>query len=209
MREQLVFIDESGDPGFKFDRGSSSHFVIACVIFDDKLDAEEAALIIKKFRRKKNLSDNSEFKFNKTNKTLIKELLKEIVRANFRVCAISIDKTKIRSHELRNNKESFYNYAVKLALSRSENIIDADIRIDGHASREYKKSTFAYLRKEVNVVQRKIAKIRFVDSQSNVLIQLADIAAGSVFRLANVNKSDRKDYIGILKDRVEDIWNFE
>jgi hypothetical protein len=94
-------------------------------------------------------------------------------------------------------------------LSHSENIIDADIRIDGHASREYKKSTLAYLRKEVNAAKHKIAKIRFVDSQSNVLIQLADIAAGSVFRLANADKSDRKDYIEILKDRVEDIWNFE
>lgn len=36
----LVFLDDSGDPGFKLDRGSSAFFVIACVIFEDKLDAE-------------------------------------------------------------------------------------------------------------------------------------------------------------------------
>ena len=28
----LVFIDDSGDPGFKLDRGSTPVFVIACVI---------------------------------------------------------------------------------------------------------------------------------------------------------------------------------
>lgn len=31
----LVFIDDSGDPGFKLDKGSSRFFVICSVIFDD------------------------------------------------------------------------------------------------------------------------------------------------------------------------------
>ncbi|MBI2315295.1 DUF3800 domain-containing protein [Candidatus Daviesbacteria bacterium] len=35
----LVFIDDSGDPGFKLDKGSTSHFIIACVIFEDDLEA--------------------------------------------------------------------------------------------------------------------------------------------------------------------------
>lgn len=35
----LVFIDDSGDPGFKIEKGSSSVFVIALVIFDDDLEA--------------------------------------------------------------------------------------------------------------------------------------------------------------------------
>lgn len=47
----LVFLDDSGDPGFKLDRGSSAFFVIACVIFEDKLDAEEVSLIMKRYRR--------------------------------------------------------------------------------------------------------------------------------------------------------------
>lgn len=37
----LIFIDDSGDPGFKLDKGSSKVFVIACVIFDDGLEAEK------------------------------------------------------------------------------------------------------------------------------------------------------------------------
>ena len=44
----LIFLDESGDAGFKFGQGSSSHFVIALVIFDSPLDAEETALHIKR-----------------------------------------------------------------------------------------------------------------------------------------------------------------
>jgi len=36
----LVFIDESGCTGFKLNKGSSSHFVIAMVIFNDHKQAE-------------------------------------------------------------------------------------------------------------------------------------------------------------------------
>ncbi|MDP2952974.1 MAG: DUF3800 domain-containing protein [Chloroflexota bacterium] len=31
----LVFVDESGDPGLKLEQGSSTHFVVALVIFED------------------------------------------------------------------------------------------------------------------------------------------------------------------------------
>ena len=31
----LVFVDESGDPGLKPEQGSSTHFVVALVIFED------------------------------------------------------------------------------------------------------------------------------------------------------------------------------
>jgi hypothetical protein len=30
----LCFLDDAGDPGFKFDRGSTRYFVIGCVITD-------------------------------------------------------------------------------------------------------------------------------------------------------------------------------
>ncbi len=33
----LVFIDDSGDPGFKFEKGSSKYFVIALVIFKESI----------------------------------------------------------------------------------------------------------------------------------------------------------------------------
>lgn len=61
----LVFLDDSGDPGFKVKKGSSPCFVIALVIFDDHLEAETCALEIKKLRRELGLSDHFEFKFSK------------------------------------------------------------------------------------------------------------------------------------------------
>jgi hypothetical protein len=60
----LVFIDDSGDPGLSTE--SSPVFVIALVIFDDTLVAEETALAIKKLRRELHFPDDVEFKFHKS-----------------------------------------------------------------------------------------------------------------------------------------------
>lgn len=60
----LVFIDDSGDPGLGTQ--SSPVFVIALVIFDDNLVAEETALAIKKLRREFRFPDDVEFKFHKS-----------------------------------------------------------------------------------------------------------------------------------------------
>ena len=43
MNNQLIFVDDSGDPGFKM--GSSQYFVIACVVFDNEAEAALAAAI--------------------------------------------------------------------------------------------------------------------------------------------------------------------
>ena len=53
----IVFIDDSGDPGFKIEKGSSTHFTIAMVCFDDDLEAEKTAVAIKELKRKLKLKD--------------------------------------------------------------------------------------------------------------------------------------------------------
>ena len=206
--KQLVFIDDSGDPGFKLEQGSTSHFVIACVIFDDTLDAEEAALIIKKYRRELGWSDQREFKFNKTNKKLIKELLERLQGVGFRVRAICIDKKRIYSHELKNKQDSFYNYAIKEVLEKTKTLSHASVKLDGHSGRTYKKSAITYLRREVNKKSSKIAKVKFVHSHSDVLIQLADLVAGAILRSTQETKTDHKDYLQIIQKKVEDVWYF-
>lgn len=57
----LVFIDDSGDPGFKLDKGSSHFFVISAVLFDDNLEAEKTAVAIKELRRELKFGDDKEF----------------------------------------------------------------------------------------------------------------------------------------------------
>jgi len=136
----LIFIDDSGDPGFKVGKGSTPFFVIGLIIFDDNLEAEETALKIKKLRRKLNLSDSFEFKFNKCRKEFRCEFLETVKYSKFRVRAIVMQKEKIYGRELRNSKESFYRYAIKTVLKFHEGTIeDAKLVIDGQWEQEFYK----------------------------------------------------------------------
>lgn len=206
----LVFIDDSGDPGFKFDKGSSTHFVIACIVFDDNLDAEETALRIKRLRRSLGWRDDHEFKFNKASKDIRLAFLNEIKSCKFRVRAIVADKSIIRSVELRRNKDKFYNYMIKEVLSKSAGkITDGRIRLDGHEDRSYKKAATTYFRQQANPDGSIIKDMKFVNSKNDNLIQLADMVAGSLLRTTQKRKTDSDIYLKVINKRTEDIWYFK
>jgi hypothetical protein len=207
----LVFIDDSGDPGFKVERGSSPVFVISCVIFDDELEAEKAAVAIKELRRSLRRSDRYEFKFNKGDRKTRIAFLESVRKFEFRVRAIIFNKSELRSEELRSSKQSFYNYAIKMVLkNNSGTILDAKLRLDGHGDRVYKREVIKYLRRELNSAERKVFnKLQFVDSGSNVLIQLADMVAGSIYRKYTSKKADASEYIRVIKKRIENLWEFK
>ncbi len=206
----LVFIDDSGDPGFKFKKGSTGNFVIALIIFDDNLEAEKTAVAIKELRRELNFPDNTEFKFTKSSEKTRIKFLQTVNVFNFKIRSLVVDKSKIRSDELKNNKESFYGYFIKTALKYSgSSIYQASIKIDGSGDREFRKSFMSYLRRELNSKQKKIIKkCRLVDSKGNVLIQMADMIAGSIRRCGNTEKSDANIYKTIIKNHIEDEWPF-
>ncbi|MBU0455447.1 MAG: DUF3800 domain-containing protein [Gammaproteobacteria bacterium] len=205
----LIFLDESGDPGFKVGKGSSNVFVIALVIFDDHLEAEETALKIKRLRRELGKDDGFEFKFNKCSRAIRCHFLSTIAECRFRIRALVIRKEKIYGKELRRNKESFYAYAVKMVLKHNNDTIrDAKLKMDGHGERKFRREFLAYLRRELNSPSRKIVShLRFVDSRGNVLIQLADMIAGAIHRSFS-NKVDANIYREIIKKREEDVWIF-
>lgn len=206
----LVFIDDSGDPGFKLDKGSSTHFVIACVIFDDNLDAEETALKIKRLRRTLGWRDEHEFKFNKANRNIRLAFLNEIKGCKFRVRAIVADKLVIRSHDLRSNKEMLYNYMIKEVLMKSDGFIkNGRLRLDGHEDRAYKKAAKTYFRQHANPRGGLIKDMKFVNSKNDNLIQLADMIAGAILRTTQSRKTDSSIYYKAIAKRIEDIWYFK
>ncbi len=207
----LIFIDDSGDPGFKIGKGSTNNFVISLVIFDDSLEAEKTAVAIKEVRRKLKFPDNTEFKFNKSSRKVREEFLRAVNPYKFRVRSLVVDKNKIKSGELKNNKESFYSYFIKTVLKHNDDsIYEARVKIDGSGDRIFRKSFLSYLRRELNSKQRKIIKnCKLADSKGNVLIQMADMVAGSVRRCNDKNKSDFDFYRDIIKKHIEDEWFFK
>jgi hypothetical protein len=206
----LVFIDDSGDPGFKLDKGSSKYFVICCVIFTDNLEAEKTSLRIKELRRKFKKSDLYEFKFNKTNKKFRNAFFNTVKFFKFKIRAIVVNKENIYSQRLKTHKEEFYNYIIMQVIKHSKGKIKkAKLKFDKRGEIGIRNQLRVYLSHRLdNKNQHIFSDLKFVDSRQNTLIQLADMVAGSIY--AKYMGKD-KSFLKLLKNtgRIDDIWEFK
>jgi len=206
----LVLIDDSGDAGFKLDRGSSRFFVIAAIIFHDLLESEKTAVAIKELRRRHRFPDTMEYKFNKSRRQVRVDFLRTAAPFGFTVRALVVDKALIRSTELKNDKNSFYGYMIKTLLKHSDkSIVNAKVKIDGSGDRSFRRSFKTYLRRYLNTHKCKVMQdCKLVDSREDVLIQMADMVAGSIHR-SYQDKKDKDVYCSIISRHIEDTWNFK
>lgn len=195
--KQLVFIDDSGDAGIK--AHSSSHLVMAAIVFNDDLVAEEAALAMRKFRRQLGWTDDHEYKFHKTKKDYIKQLLRLVSQYDFSIYAVVVNKARFNSMP-----KGLYNDTIS-ELLRLIPLKNASIKVDGGSGTDYSKRAVSYIRKNANPKTGQIADVKFADSKENVLLQLADLVASSIFRSTQTGKSDHQDYVAILKKHVAEI----
>lgn len=203
----LVLIDESGCTGFK--PASSTHFVVGMVIFQTFRDAEEAANIIHNLR--KELGSKREFRFSSSNNRQRDAFFESIKKARFKVRLFVAEKRLIHSQALRNNDELFINYCLKLMMKMrvsGDAIHEATIKIDGKGSRHFKSACASYLRKEMPAGT--IKKLKFSDSKSDVLVQLADMVVSAYSRpFHNPNKADAFKWRNMLEGKIETVWNFK
>lgn len=203
----LVLIDESGDAGFKLARGSTPHFVVAMVIFDDPKEAERTSAIIETARR--DLRIKPEFKFNKCSAQVKDGFFGAIASCKFSVRALVVDKHKIYSDNLRENKDRFYNFFIKSLLQHDNDaLVGARIKIDGSGDREFKRELGAYLRRESE--SGKIANVKFSESHRDNLIQLADMVAGAIARsYRQDDRSDHDRWRKMLSGKIQNVWDFK
>ena len=205
MSKQLIFIDDSGDPGFK--SVSSDNFVMAAALFIDPKNAESVMREIGSYRKELGWRYNHEFKFTKNPKNIVMELLKRVNQYDFRVYAVYIDKVDFRKITPGMvpffDKERLYNWMIK-ELLREMPIKTAKITIDGRSSKQNMRNTKTYLRREISGDGVKV-DIKFEDSTRADLLQLADIIAGSGNRSLQTNKTDTKKYISMLGSKIAKI----
>ncbi|MCP5278964.1 MAG: DUF3800 domain-containing protein [Thiobacillus sp.] len=203
----LVLIDESGDAGFKIARGSTPYFVVAMVVFRDFKEAERASAVIAEARERFRVKP--EFKFNKCHSNVRDGFFQAVSPMDFRVRALVVEKARIYSDSLRENKKRFYNYFVQMLLKHDNDLLQgARVKIDGSGDREFKRELERYLRQQCQA--GKIASVKFAESHRDNLIQLADMAAGAIAR--SYRQDDRKDadrWRKMLAAKIDDIWDFK
>ena len=175
MKKQLVFIDDSGDPGFK--KTSSPNFVMAAAIFINPNEADKLSNRINDYRKSLNWRNNTEFKFSKDRKEIIIKLLQIAREYDFEIYAVYLNKKRFGNIINIIDKDKLYDWTIA-ELLKTMPLKEAKIKIDGRSSKQNMKKTATYLRHELKRAGKKL-EIGFEDSKHNNLIQLTDLIAGS------------------------------
>ena len=180
--EVLIFIDESGDTGFKFEKGSSRYVVVVLVSFEDTLDAEEVSLKIKRLKRKLGWGEATEFKFSGTSNRFRREFFEVVKGCPFRFVALAVDKTEFVEGRLQGRR--FYDYVLAQSFSELLGLSgEATVYFDKMVDKSFVLSFNTCFRKIFGGGKGlKIKRIKHRRSTSNNLIQLADMISGAVFR---------------------------
>ena len=200
----LVFIDESGDAGFKITRGSSPVFVVAMVIFDGPDEAKSTEHAIRMTMSRLRIS--SEFKFNASRDQVRDEFFQAVRNCPFMVRAIVIRKEVIYSPNLMADKENFYRFFVRQMMGHDNGLLDrADVFIDGSGDRAFRKTLTAYLRKHLG---QRLNSLRLSESHRDVLIQLADMCVGAIARSYRTDRNNAARWRQMLHPRINDVWDF-
>jgi len=201
----LVFIDESGDPGFKVDQGSSAVFVAAMVIFQTGDDAAttQAKIAASAARR----LHKGEFKFSKSRRDVRDAFFEAVRSCPFSVRAIVVQKDQIYSPHLRTDKETFYEFFVKKMLQHDSGSLDAaKVVIDGSGDRAFRRQLGSAIHKRVR--EGAVKQCRFSDSKADPLIQLADMCVGAIARSYRTDRTDARRWREMLRPRIDDVWDF-
>ena len=197
--KQLVFIDESGDPGFK--TSSSQNFAFALIIFDNHEDAETTDNMISKIAEQTRCK--SEFKYSKTCNKIKNAFFNGIIACPFRAKVLYVNKMIVYSDELRRDANKFYNYFLKQVLTHAD-LRRASLKIDGRKD-AVKQELITYLRTQAGDC---VEKIKYEDSKSNRLIQLADMIVGLTIHACAPNATtEQKKWLELIKNNL-DIWQF-
>ena len=198
----LVYIDDSGDPGFKIGQGSSTHFVFALVRFEGEAEAEDARARLLRLREALGFSAQAEFKFNKSSRAVRERFLRALAPAAFTVRSLVVDKARLHDPRFRQGKHAFYDQAIREAMRHyQEALTGARVRLDSSAEREYRRRLQRDLRR---IGQAR--EVRLARSQAEPLLQMADMIAGAT-RLAHMGgRTDAAAYRALIAERIVEEW---
>ena len=200
----LVFIDESGDPGFKVEKGSTPIFAAAMVLFDNAQNAQATEQVIRQAMQ--HLRARPEFKFNKSSKQVRDGFFQAVRGCRFSVRAIVVRKDVIYSPHLKTDKEDFYRFFIRQMMTHDDGaLVDAKVVIDGSGDREFRRMLESSLRRQVG---DRLKSVTFGNSRNDCLVQLADMCVGAIARSYRTDRRDASRWRQMLRPRINDIWDY-
>jgi len=135
----LVYVDETGDTGFKFADNSSRYFVIALVVFAGQEQADSTSQQIDALRHELR-TPNIEFHFAKNKRSTRQAFLTRMRQAEFTAFALVVDKQKLSPANLP-DRAAFYQAVCGVAFEKASYLFrEADIYFDEGGGEKFQKS---------------------------------------------------------------------
>lgn len=199
----FVYIDESGDTGFKFDRGSTRYFIVTLLLVEDPIPLQR---VIDELRASVGFAPHVEFHFASSSSAIRERFLQAIQPLEFNVRALIIDKQLMTRPHMR-KRETFYNYVVRLCLTYDSGVItDATLVLDESVqSKKAKREFRTYLRRILNTdtSPAKVRRVIYRRSHTDNLIQVADMICGAIYAAYERNEPR---YRQIIRRHIRDEW---
>ncbi len=203
MMAMFVYLDESGDTGFRFAAGSSRYFVITLLLVDDPIAIQVA---VDRLRQTMGFAPGNEF-YRSSDDVRI-AFLRMLARQDIAVRALVIDKTLMTRPHMQ-KRETFYNYLIRMILTHdNDTISDAMLVLDESVkSKKSKQHLATYLRRALNTDPRapKVRGVRYHDSRSDNLIQATDMLSGAIY--ARYHKGTDA-YLREIRAKIGDLWEW-
>ncbi len=200
-----IYIDESGDLGL----GGSKYLILSALIVQDYACLNRIIKNMRRHKFKKELSKAHEIKANKSSDTVRRYMLEQLNKVkDARVLYVVLEKKKIYSEYLKNNKHKLYNYvAGKLAKQLMINCFETEIRIDKSKGKQLLQEDFNKYFIECLNEKSSVCKANVFHSYSHSWsgIQFADLLAWACFQKFEHGFSEYVDLIKIEQE-VYHVW---
>lgn len=201
-----VYIDDSGDPGFKFGQGSSDFLVIACCIFETVEDVVLTSSLVSELSRDLNSRHAFELKFHKSRHENRIKFLNKLKDSNFFLRVLVIDKRKLKP------TPDLLVEMICIALHDSRAYLhEAKVQIDGFLPRKIARIKAQKIRAVANRESLIVKSVQFRGSETSELIQLADMIAGTVRKIFESSGEVSKEYLKalepLMKSHKSAIWH--
>jgi hypothetical protein len=205
MRDRFVFMDESGDLG----EHGSAYFVMTAIWIDHQELFDRLIKNVRRNKFKRELRGVQELKANNSSASVREYLLKQFSAiASARGQSVILDKKRLFSHYLRENKNQLYNYVAGVLASTLD--IDAKkltIRIDKSKGKQSLRDDFdQYFRMKCQETKwNRDVEIHHSWSHAWSGLQIADFVSWAVFQKFE-HKNDY--YYQIIKAKliIDQVW---
>lgn len=194
-----AFLDESGDPNLDVEKGATTHYAVGAVVVEEAdLDALRAKVeAVRKHHFQTGPMKSSALRKNPARRL---DVLRALDETGYRMLGLVVDKRRLDKESGLKFRASFKKFIDRFMYTKLFRAFpELHVRADRHGRPSFMESFERYLKrdwKQLDLLARP-PEIQFVGDESEVLVQAADVVAGSL-RVAYEDETSLDDAREIL-----------